>query len=121
MEAKEKTVRLTDTSAAAFGLVHTYIYKGILSLAEMPEELVGDVFKLAHRLGLHNLVVSIEFYFKGGLRVENVLPRLELASVYDLMSLTEACYAFIDKNAEGVLKDPSFLRLREVRSHFCVN
>ncbi|TRY98338.1 hypothetical protein DNTS_025960 [Danionella cerebrum] len=78
-------VRLEETRSEAFSMLLRYLYTGRATLSEAREETLLDFLGLAHLF--------------------------DVASLYCLNGLAEACMAYMDRNATEVLKSDGFLTL----------
>ncbi|KAM9476638.1 BTB/POZ domain-containing protein 9 isoform 1-T1 [Clarias gariepinus] len=104
-------VRLEDTRAEAFSMLLRYLYTGRANLSEAKEETLLDFLGLAHRYGLQPLEASTCDYLRTLLNAQNVSLIFDVASLYHLSSLAEACCAYMDRHAVEVLKSDGFLAL----------
>lgn len=104
-------VRLEDTRAEAFSMLLRYLYTGKANLSEVKEETLLDFLGLAHRYGLQPLEASTCDYLRTLLNAQNVSLIFDVASLYHLSSLAEACCAYMDRHAVDVLKSDGFLTL----------
>ncbi|NP_001002198.1 BTB/POZ domain-containing protein 9 [Danio rerio] len=104
-------VRLEETRAEAFSMLLRYLYTGRATLSEAREETLLDFLGLAHRYGLQPLEVSICEFLRTLLSTRNVCLVFDVASLYCLNGLAEACMAYMDRNAVEVLKSDGFLTL----------
>lgn len=109
-------VRLEDTRVDAFSMLLRYLYTGRASLSDAKDETLLDFLGLAHRYGLQPLEESTCDYLRTLLNTQNVSLIFDVASLYNLSSLAEACCAFMDQHAVEVLKSDSFLALSKVRA-----
>ncbi|XP_051773855.1 BTB/POZ domain-containing protein 9 [Ctenopharyngodon idella] len=104
-------VRLEETRAEAFSMLLRYLYTGRATLSEAREETLLDFLGLAHRYGLQPLEASICEFLRTLLSTRNVCLVFDVASLYCLNGLSEACMAYMDRNATEVLKSDGFLTL----------
>ncbi|XP_017319679.1 BTB/POZ domain-containing protein 9 isoform X1 [Ictalurus punctatus] len=104
-------VRLQDTRAEAFSMLLRYLYTGRANLSEAKEETLLDFLGLAHRYGLQPLEASTCDYLRTLLNAQNVSLIFDVASLYHLSSLAEACCSYMDRHAVEVLKSDGFLAL----------
>uniref|UniRef100_A0A8C1JPI3 BTB/POZ domain-containing protein 9 n=1 Tax=Cyprinus carpio TaxID=7962 RepID=A0A8C1JPI3_CYPCA len=104
-------VSLEETRAEAFSLLLRYLYTGRATLSEAREETLLDFLGLAHRYGLQTLEGSICEFLRTLLSTRNVCLVFDVASLYCLNGLAEACMAYMDRNATEVLKSDGFLTL----------
>ncbi|KAA0718288.1 BTB/POZ domain-containing protein 9 [Triplophysa tibetana] len=104
-------VRLEETHPEAFSMLLRYLYTGRATLSEAREETLLDFLGLAHRYDLQPLEASICEFLRTLLSTRNVCLVFDVASLYCLSGLTEACCAFMDRNANDVLKSDGFLTL----------
>lgn len=107
-------VRLEETHAEAFSMLLQYLYTGRANLAEAREETLLDFLGLAHRYGLQPLEASICEFLRTLLSTRNVCLVFDVASLYCLSSLAEACCAYMDRHAPEVLESEGFLSLSKV-------
>lgn len=107
-------VRLEETRAEAFSMLLRYLYTGRATLSEAREETLLDFLGLAHRYGLQPLEGSICEFLRTLLSTRNVCLVFDVASLYCLNGLAEACMAYMDRNATEVLKSDGFLTLSKV-------
>lgn len=95
----------------AFKILLKYIYTGKINLRKMltPQmNLILDTLGLANLFGYTELKDEISNFLKNSLKLSNVCNILDASRLYELNSLTNICYAFIDKNAEELLAHESF-------------
>ncbi|XP_046727510.1 LOW QUALITY PROTEIN: BTB/POZ domain-containing protein 9 [Silurus meridionalis] len=104
-------VRLEDTREEAFSMLLRYLYTGRAILSEAKEETLLDFLGLAHRYGLQPLEASTCDYLRTLLNAQNVSLIFDVASLYHLSSLAEACCSYMDRHAVEVLKSDGFLAL----------
>ncbi|KAK2897055.1 hypothetical protein QQF64_005310 [Cirrhinus molitorella] len=104
-------VRLEEIGAEAFSMLLRYLYTGRATLSEAREETLLDFLGLAHRYGLQPLEGSICEFLRTLLSTRNVCRVFDVASLYCLTGLGEACMAYMDRNATEVLKSDGFLTL----------
>lgn len=107
-------VRLEDTRVEAFSMLLRYLYTGRANLSEAKEETLLDFLGLAHRYGLQPLEASTCDYLRTLLNAQNVSLIFDVASLYHLSSLAEACCSYMDRHAVEVLKSDGFLALSKV-------
>jgi len=105
-----------------------YIYTGCINLYNMKEELIKDLLALAHQYVFPELEQAISEYLKSILNQVNVCLVYDVANLYQLRSLTEACRQFVDLQATDILQSEAFLLLSPgtlrdllVRDSFCVS
>lgn len=118
-------------NAAAFKILLKYIYTGKINLRQMltPQmNLLLDTLGLANLYGYVELKDEISNFLKNSLRLDNVCNILDASRLYELDSLVNICYTFIDKNAEDLLSHESFKYLYKdslmellARDSFCVD
>lgn len=70
--------------------------------------LILDTLGLANLFGYVELKDEISNFLKNSLRLDNVCNILDASRLYELDSLVNICYTFIDKNAEDLLSHESF-------------
>ncbi|XP_063040344.1 BTB/POZ domain-containing protein 9 isoform X2 [Engraulis encrasicolus] len=104
-------VRLEETRAEAFSMLLHYLYTGRASLGEAREETLLDFLGLAHRYGLQPLEASVCEFLRTLLSTRNVCLVFDVASLYCLSGLAEACCAYMDRHAPEVLESEGFLSL----------
>ncbi|KAL6487916.1 hypothetical protein MHYP_G00045420 [Metynnis hypsauchen] len=104
-------VRLEETRAEAFSMLLRYLYTGRASLSEAREETLLDFLGLAHRYGLQPLEASTCDFLRTLLNTRNVCLIFDVASLYCLRGLAEACCAYMDRHAVEVLETDGFLTL----------
>uniref|UniRef100_A0A182Q251 BTB/POZ domain-containing protein 9 n=1 Tax=Anopheles farauti TaxID=69004 RepID=A0A182Q251_9DIPT len=95
----------------AFKCLLRYIYSGSMPLAQLKEEHLLDTLGLANQYGLADLEMAISDYLRQVLSLNNVCAILDAARLFALDGLTAVCHAFIDRNAEDILKHESFRNL----------
>ncbi|XP_029650042.1 BTB/POZ domain-containing protein 9 [Octopus sinensis] len=108
-----KKIELQNTSAKAFDALRKYMYSGRINLVEAKEENLLDILGLAHQYGFVELESSISDYLKATLNIQNVCLIYDLANMYSLISLSQVCKEFIDRNALEILCSTSFCSLSE--------
>ncbi|XP_073729661.1 BTB/POZ domain-containing protein 9 isoform X2 [Misgurnus anguillicaudatus] len=104
-------VRLEDTHPEAFSMLLRYLYTGRATLSEAREDTLLDFLGLAHRYDLQPLESSICEFLRTLLTTRNVCLVFDVASLYCLSGLAEACCAYMDRHATDVLKSEGFLSL----------
>lgn len=104
-------VRLEETHPEAFSMLLRYMYTGRATLSEAREETLLDFLGLAHRYDLQPLEASICEFLRTLLSTRNVCMVFDVASLYCLSGLAEACCAYMDRHANDVLKSDGFLTL----------
>ncbi|XP_007238565.3 BTB/POZ domain-containing protein 9 [Astyanax mexicanus] len=104
-------VRLEETHAEAFSMLLRYLYTGRASLSDAREETLLDFLGLAHRYGLQPLESSTCDFLRTLLNTRNVCLIFDVASLYCLRDLAEACCAYMDRHAVEVLETDGFLSL----------
>lgn len=78
------------------------------------EELIKDLLGLAHQYVFPELEQAISEYLKSILNQVNVCLVYDVANLYQLRSLTEACRQFVDLQATDILQSEAFLLLSPV-------
>ncbi|KAM4602472.1 BTB/POZ domain-containing protein 9-like [Polymixia lowei] len=104
-------ISLEDTPSEAFSMLLQYLYTGRASLSTAREEVVLDFLGLAHRYGLQPLEAWCCEFLRTTLSIHNVCVVYDLASLYCLSGLTQACWTFMDRQAPEVLASDGFLSL----------
>ncbi|XP_043962819.1 BTB/POZ domain-containing protein 9 [Gambusia affinis] len=107
-------VRLEETRAEAFSMLLNYLYTGRASLSSAREEVLLDFLGLAHRYGLQPLEDSTCEFLRTILHINNVCLVFDVASLYCLSALNEACCAYMDRHAPEILNSDGFLSLSKV-------
>ncbi|XP_054882050.1 BTB/POZ domain-containing protein 9 [Poeciliopsis prolifica] len=107
-------VRLEETRAEAFSMLLNYLYTGRASLSSAREEVLLDFLGLAHRYGLQPLEDSTSEFLRTILHINNVCLVFDVACLYCLSVLSEACCAYMDRHAPEVLNSDSFLSLSKM-------
>lgn len=94
----------------AFKILLKYIYTGKINLQKiMPQmNIILDTLGLSNLFGYTELKDEISNFLKNSLKLSNVCNILDSSRLYELHSLTNICYSFIDKNAEELLSHESF-------------
>lgn len=104
-------VPLQDTQAEAFSMLLQYLYTGRASLTSAREDVLLHFLGLAHRYGLQPLEDSTCEFLRTVLSTQNVCLVYDVASLYGLQALTQACCCFMDRQAPEVLGSDGFLAL----------
>ena len=86
----------------------------MLILCVVQEDLLIDVLGLSHQYGFVELQSAISGFLKDNLKVLNVCLIYDIASLYALTSLAQACCEFMICNATDVLHSDAFLSLSPV-------
>lgn len=110
-ESKQDEIELKGTNLPAFKALLKYIYTGHMSLANQKEEVILETLGLAHQYGFVDLEASISDYLRQILQIRNVCMIYDAARLYQLQFLTRVCFSFMDKNAQAIIHDESFLQL----------
>jgi BTB/POZ domain-containing protein 9 len=95
----------------AFKILLKYIYTGKINLQKImtPQmNIILDTLGLCNLLGYTELKEEISNFLKNSLKLSNVCNILDSSRLYELHSLTNICYSFIDKHAEELLSHESF-------------
>lgn len=108
-------VPLEDTQVEAFSMLLQYLYTGRASLSTAREDVLLDFLGLAHRYGLQPLEDSTCEFLRTVLHTQNVCLVYDVASLYCLGGLAQACCAYMDRQAPEVLASDCFLTLSKVR------
>ena len=116
-ESTSEDIVIHDTPVAAFQALLVYIYHGKVDLPEATMDDVLDILAVAHRYQIDTLVTEIAEKLQSTLKNDNVLSRYELASLYNLKTLEEACMKIIVSETDKILVDESFLKASEVSDH----
>ncbi|CAD7091304.1 unnamed protein product [Hermetia illucens] len=95
----------------AFKALLRYIYSGHMSLSQMKEENILDTLGLANQYGFTELELAISDYLRQVLSLNNVCAILDAARLYNLETLTNVCYTFMDRNASEILAHSTFKHL----------
>ncbi|XP_077997835.1 BTB/POZ domain-containing protein 9-like [Glandiceps talaboti] len=106
-------IELKDTTSQAFHALLKYIYTGKMNLQDLKEDALLDILGLAHRYGFTDLELSISDYLRATLNIHNVCLIYDVASLYQLRSLKETCFSFMDNNAADVMSSGAFIALSE--------
>lgn len=89
-------------------------------LFTIQEELIKDLLGLAHQYVFPELEQAISEYLKSILNQVNVCLVYDVAKLYQLRSLTEACRQFVDLQATDILQSEAFLLLSPVINHITI-
>lgn len=76
--------------------------------------MVKDLLGLAHQYAFPELEQAVSDYLKSILSLSNVCLVYDVANLYQLRSLMEACRQFADRQAAEILQSESFLQLSPV-------
>ncbi|XP_046452754.1 BTB/POZ domain-containing protein 9-like isoform X2 [Daphnia pulex] len=127
LESQKSEIELKGISAAAFHALLKYVYTGYVSLCNMKEELVKDLLGLAHQYAFPELEQSVSEYLKSILSQTNMCLVYDVANLYQLRALMEACRQYADRHATDILQSDAFLQLSPgtlcdllQRDSFCV-
>lgn len=71
-------------------------------------DLIIDVLGLSNLYGFLELKEAIANFLKNSLTISNVCTILDASRLYELDSLSQICFTFIDKFASELLKEESF-------------
>ncbi|OON15290.1 BTB/POZ domain protein, partial [Opisthorchis viverrini] len=110
-ESNRSVIQLNDINAAAFKHVLQYIYTGRLTVTKLRTML--DVLGLAHQYDFRSLESALSAHLTHSLRLSNVWLIYNLAVMYGLEELINACLKFLDGIAPAPLFSPHFLRLSQ--------
>lgn len=73
-----------------------------------------DLLGLAHQYAFPELEQSISEYLKSILSLANVCLVYDVANLYQLRTLMDACRMFADRQAAEILQSEAFLQLSPV-------
>ncbi|XP_062312094.1 BTB/POZ domain-containing protein 9-like [Osmerus eperlanus] len=104
-------VHLQDTQAEAFSMLLQYLYTGRASLTSARQDVLLDFLGLAHRYGLQPLEDSTCEFLRTALHTQNVCLVYDVASLYCLQGLSQACCSYMDNQAPEVLASDGFISL----------
>jgi BTB/POZ domain-containing protein 9 len=76
---------------------------------------------MSHRYGFVDLETAISDYLKAILNNTNVCLIYDIANMYHLTSLCQVCKEFIDRNAQDILANETFLTLSPVNTYNILN
>ena len=107
-------VHLQDTQAEAFSMLLQYLYTGRASLTSARQDVLLDFLGLAHRYGLQPLEDSTCEFLRTALHTQNVCLVYDVASLYCLQGLSQACCSYVDMQAPEVLASDGFISLSKV-------
>ncbi|TGZ74333.1 hypothetical protein CRM22_000993 [Opisthorchis felineus] len=110
-ESNRSVIQLNDINAAAFKHVLQYIYTGRLTVTKLRTML--DVLGLAHQYDFRSLETALSAHLTHSLRLSNVWLIYNLAVMYGLEELINACLKFLDGIAPAPLFSPHFLHLSQ--------
>lgn len=111
-KASHPVIELPDTSIAIFLSLVRYIYANRLPPRPVRDKLVPGLLQQAQRLGMSELSVLCQGHLASRLSVQNAIPMLDAADLYDAVPLRRAAFAFVLDNFAAVSKTLSFLQLR---------
>lgn len=89
-------------------MILKYIYTGRINLRNLSSQCHLDILGLSNLFGYDELKDEISNFLKDSLALHNVCNILDASRLYELHSLENICYTFIDKNAEPLLKHETF-------------
>ena len=88
------------------------MYTGRISLADMSDlSLLLDVLGLAHQYGFVELERAVCDYLRASLTSSNVCLVFDVAYLYSLDELLVACFDFLDRHADELLRSDLLLNL----------
>ena len=76
--------------------------------------MIKDLLGLAHQYAFPELEQSISDYLKSILNLTNVCLVYDVANLYQLRTLMDACHQYVDRFAADILQCESFLQLSAV-------
>lgn len=89
-----------------------YIYTGRINLRTMlgigKMDLIIDTLGLSNLFGFVEIKDAISNFLKSSLTISNVCNILDASRLYELDSLSQICFTFIDKFASELLQEDSF-------------
>ncbi|CAB1116084.1 unnamed protein product [Ectocarpus sp. CCAP 1310/34] len=108
-ESETRRVELRDVTPEGFEAIMRYVYTGKVSVDAAN---VMDIFSLAHRFGMGELLKACAEVLDECLNCDDVCRVLEAAEYYGHDELAAKCWDLIKDNTPRVLKSESFLDLR---------
>ena len=110
-ESTQDQVEIQVSSLAAFKFLLNYVYTGHLQLSSLNDEMISEIFSLAHQYGFTELEEDILNYLKKTVNITNVFIIYDLATLYHLDDLTDVCCSFINQNTAQLFNHESFYNL----------
>ncbi|KAG5677275.1 hypothetical protein PVAND_007045 [Polypedilum vanderplanki] len=109
-ESTKAEIQLKEIKKDSFKILLKYIYSGKINLKMLTSQmsLILDLLGLVNLFGYNELKDEISTFLKNSLKLSNVCNILDASRLYELTSLTNMCYSFIDKNAEELLTHETF-------------
>lgn len=97
----------------AFKALLKYVYTGSMSLSKMKLEDIMDTLELAHQYGFEALESAISAYLTESVSQSNCCEILDVAQLYNLQTLSDACITFMEQNAKDFLVSSGFKMLSQ--------
>ncbi|XP_065183093.1 BTB/POZ domain-containing protein 9-like [Sycon ciliatum] len=104
-------VELKETPSEAFSHLLCYVYEGQIQLSSLSSQTLLELVALANQFNLPPLQTAVCDYLVSNLTVSNACSTLDMAIFFGLKHVRESCSAYIDRNAENILKTSGLFQL----------
>ncbi|KAJ3643702.1 hypothetical protein Zmor_026398 [Zophobas morio] len=102
-----------DTSPAAFRNVLKFLYTGSITITPSDLDPTLELISLAHQCSLTDLELAVGNKIKSILNLKNICSVLNVANLYELTELRDACHSFMDQHASEIIDNDCFKDLSE--------
>ncbi|RWR98906.1 BTB/POZ domain-containing protein 9-like protein, partial [Dinothrombium tinctorium] len=105
-ESKKKEIVLKDTPKDAFKSIVKFIYTGRIEIRKMDTDHFLSLLSLSHEYQFRRLLHWLEAKFdEERMTFGNINKVFKIASLYELNSLLEKCWRFIERNAKKIVEN----------------
>jgi speckle-type POZ protein len=112
-ENKTNEAEITDVTPAAFKALLKFIYTGHCQVGNLAEELLVA----ANKYDIQDLKQICDKKLRKKLTVDNAVRLLVLSDLHQAEDLKDGAICFINKNAEAVMKTPSWSNFPKSHQH----
>ncbi|RWS02098.1 BTB/POZ domain-containing protein 9-like protein [Dinothrombium tinctorium] len=105
-ESRKKEIVLTGTPKDAFKPIVKFIYTGRIEIRKMDTDHLISLLSLSHEYQFRRLLHWLEAKFEQERIIfDNINKVFKISSLYEIDSLLEKCWRFIESNAKEIVED----------------
>ncbi|XP_050435394.1 BTB/POZ domain-containing protein 9-like [Adelges cooleyi] len=111
IESHNSEVNIKEASAFSFKILLEYIYTGRMSLDNLEDEVILELFTISDYFSFPNLQYSLSEHLRRNIRINNACSMFTVARLYQHKQLVFEILDFIITHALDVLQSKDFLSL----------